>query len=475
MNRIGFGAKLAYGAGSMPYAVKDAAFGTFVLFYYTQVLGLSGTYTGLAIFLSVLWDAVSDPLIGAWSDRLHTRWGRRHPLLVAGALPLGLSFVMLFCPADFVLGTQGALFTWLLVSVLMVRTFLTVFIIPHTAMGAELTDDYEERTSIVNFRTNLGWIAGVLLPAICLWLIFGEVDGKDGRFIVENYYVYAWASCAVVLIAAAVCVMGSARFIPRLKEVASRGSPSPGFGGMLRDALDTLKNSNFRRIIIFEIAVGGTMGIGGALQMIVWTYYWELSTNQISSLALAALIAVAVLFPAMRKIAARWEKQTLLRVAVAGLVFNTLWFVPGRMLGLLPDNGTQLLYALVFFQAFLGAGLTILRTVSLHSIMADIADEHELATGKRQEGVFFAAAAFSVKFVMGFGYMIGGPLLDLIGLKAGIAPGDVSADALFGIGLLVGPVVALLLLIPWWMTIQIDVSRDRLAQVHEKLGVGGAT
>jgi GPH family glycoside/pentoside/hexuronide:cation symporter len=186
MSQISFGNKLAYGVGSMPYAAKDAAFGTFVLFFYTQVLGLSGSLTGLAIFISVLWDAVSDPMVGAFSDRLKSRWGRRHPLMIVGALPLAFSFVMLFSPIESVLGTQWPLFGWLLVSVLMMRTFLTVFYIPQNAMGAELTDDYHERTSIVSFRTNLGWIAGVALPAVSLVLLFHEVDGQDGRFIFEN-------------------------------------------------------------------------------------------------------------------------------------------------------------------------------------------------------------------------------------------------------------------------------------------------
>ena len=92
--------RLVYGSGVVNYALKDAAFGVFVLFYYKQVLGLSGTLTGLAIALSVLWDAISDPLVGAWSDRLRSRWGRRHPLMVASVLPLALSFIGLFWPTD---------------------------------------------------------------------------------------------------------------------------------------------------------------------------------------------------------------------------------------------------------------------------------------------------------------------------------------------------------------------------------------
>lgn len=468
MSQIGFGAKLSYGMGSMPYAVKDAAFGTFVMLYYTQVLELSGSLTGLAIFISVLWDTVSDPLVGAWSDRIKTRWGRRHPMLVAGAIPLGLSFVMLFHPILSVQGTQWPLFFWLLISVLSVRTFLTVFIIPHTAMGAELTEDYLERTSIVNFRTNLGWIAGVTLPAVALKLIFDSVDGTDGRFVVENYYQYGWASFAVVVIASGICIFGSKQFIPRLKEVAKRANPTPGLKGMIHDTLETLKNLDFRRIMVLEIAVGATMGIQGALNMIAWTYFWGLSINEISLVLFASLPAVALMFPGMKWLAKKWEKQTLLRFAVAGLVINTAWFVPGRLLGILPENGTTILFGLVFFQAMIGTALTIIRSVNLHSILADIADEHELRTGRRQEGVFFAAAAFAVKFVMGFGYIVGGPLLDYVGLQ-GVAPEDATAESLFGIGVFMGPVMVLCLLVPWWMAMRLQVSQKRLDDVQTRL------
>ena len=85
---------------------------------------------------------------------------------------------------------------------------------------------------------------------------------------------------------------------------------------------------------------------------------------------------------------------------------------------------------------------------------------------------FFAAAAFATKFVMGFGYMVAGPLLDIIGLEAGVAPGDVPDTALLGIGIIMGPVLALLYVVPWWMSTKLDVSKERLAEVHSKLRSG---
>lgn len=470
MDGIGTRARLTYAVGSIPYAIKDAAFSAFVLFFYTQVLGLSGSLTGLAIFLSVVWDAVSDPLIGAWSDRLHTRWGRRHPMMVAGAPPLALSFVMLFHPPEAVLDSQGLMFAWLLISVLMVRTFLTVFYIPQKAMGAELTDDYQERTSIVNARTNIAWVAGVTLPALSLPFLFGALDGQDGRFVISNYHSYGLLSALAVLISAGICIYGTRQFIPRLLAVAARNEVSSGFRGMVRDTLGTLQNANFRRILIFEVAVGATLGIQGALNMITWTYFWELSTQQTAYVMLSSLVAVVVMYPSIGYLSARWEKQQLLVFAVAALVFNTLWLVPGRLLDVLPANGTPLLFALVFIQSLITTALVILRTVTLHSIMADIADENELTSGRRQEGVFFAATTFALKFIMGFGYMVAGPLLDFVGLETGVAPGDASASALFGIGIVIGPVMALCLLVPWWMSTRLDVSRARLEEVQAALG-----
>ena len=91
-------ARILYGSGGAVYAVKEAAYSMFVLMFYTQVLGLSGTITGVALSLALVWDAITDPLIGGWSDKLHSRFGRRHPFLALSILPLGLGFIGLFTP-----------------------------------------------------------------------------------------------------------------------------------------------------------------------------------------------------------------------------------------------------------------------------------------------------------------------------------------------------------------------------------------
>ena len=106
--------RAGYGLGGMTFSVKEAAYSTFVLLFYTQVLGLAGTAAGIALAVAVIFDAVSDPVIGAWSDRLESRWGRRHPFMVAGTLPMGLGFIGLFTVPDSVMASQTLMTLWVM-------------------------------------------------------------------------------------------------------------------------------------------------------------------------------------------------------------------------------------------------------------------------------------------------------------------------------------------------------------------------
>ncbi len=259
-------ARLLYGSGIINYALKEAAFGAFVLFYYKQVLGLSGSLTGLAIALSVLWDAVSDPLVGAWSDRLRSRWGRRHPFMVASVLPMALSFIALFHPPEATLGTQLPLFYWLLGTVVALRTALTFFMVPYLALGAEISSDYHERTRLANTRTNLGWFVGVLVPTSALLMLFPDRNGIDGRFIGDNYHLYGWMCAAGVIGSSILCLRGTWRYIPQLPAAEEESGR-----GIWRSIFETFRNRNFRYLVVLDTALGGMAGIIGALLMVTYT------------------------------------------------------------------------------------------------------------------------------------------------------------------------------------------------------------
>ena len=456
--------KLVYGSGAITFALKDAAFAIFVLFYYKQVLGLSGTLTGLAIALSVLWDAISDPLVGAWSDRLRSRWGRRHPLMVASVLPLALSFIALFWPPQQVLGSQLTLFYWLLGTVLMLRTALTLFMVPYLALGAEISSDYHERTSLANARTNLAWFVGVLVPATSLAFLFTSDSGIDGRFIVSNYQRYGLLSALGVICASWICLRGTWDYIPTLPKV----SDAPG-NGLWRDIRDTFRNRNFRWVVSLETIIGGIGGIIATLLMVYYTYFWQLDTAEISFLfAGPPLLAVLLVTISSRFVNKRLEKQQLLSLSCIGGALNLLWLTPLALMDVLPQNH-MLVLALISLNWMIHIAFVIIRTVSAFSLLADIADEQDLSTGKRQEGVMFAAAFFAAKFISGLGYLVAGPFLDLIGLQAGMQPGETPASVFWGLGLVMGPGLALTLMIPAWMTFKIKLNMKSQQETQQAL------
>ena len=444
---------MLYSSGVVNYALKDAAFATFVLFYYKQVLGLSGTLTGLAIAISVVWDAISDPVVGAWSDNLRSRWGRRHPFMIASVLPLALSFVMLFAPPELALNTQLSLFLWLLASVILLRTALTLFMIPYLALGAEITADYHERTHIASARTNFGWFMGIMAAASAMYFLFSDTGGTDGRFIPENYLHYGWLNAIVVLVFSVLCIRGTWHYIPGLiKTTAARNE------NILRHIIATFSNRNFRFVVLLETAVGGMGGIVSALMMVTFTYFWELSTLQISLLLGGPpLLAVAFVTFSSRFLNKHLEKQHVLQLSCALGALNLLWLTPMKLLGWLPDD-MGIVFALVFLNYAIWVGMSILRTIANHALLADIADEHELATGMRQEGVMFSAAFFAAKFISGFGYLVAGPFLDIIGLEAGALPGETPGSVTLGLGLIMGPGLALLMLVPLWVSLKLNLT-----------------
>ena len=123
----------------------------------------------------------------------------------------------------------------------------------------------------------------------------------------------------------------------------------------------------------------------------------------------------------------------------------------------MPENSNWV-FALIYFNWSIHMTMTILRVIAVQTLLADIVDEQELASGKRQEGVMFAAAFFSAKFISGFGYLVAGPFLDLIGLEAGVKPGEAPQQVIWGLGLIMGPGLAVTMLVPMWMSLKLRAS-----------------
>ena len=461
--------KLSYGIGQAAEGIKNNAFNLFLLFYYVQVHGLSASLAGGALFIALCFDAVSDPVVGYLSDSWRSRWGRRHPFMYASAIPLAVSFYFTFVPPDGL--SQTGLFIWLTVFTVLTRGAMTLYHVPHIALGAELSDDYEERTAIVGYRTAFA-IIGSLLVFGSVALFFPESeDGARGQMENANYPPFALTCALVMWITIWVSAIGTHKYIPRLPKVPPRSEPFRVFG-VVNETVVALHNANFRSLFLGLVVFFVMVGVNVALNFFMFTFFWELDATDMQAVLIIYPIGVLLGIPLTKYFHRRFDKKPAIVWGVAWWVSLQLLPVTLRLLGFFPENdAATLVYVLAGIALIQGLGVSV-GTVSFGSMVADIVDEQELKTGRRQEGIFFAAVSFAGKATSGLGGLIAAVSLDLIDWPQGEAirtAADMDPEMIVRLGLLFGPGVAVFGFATVWMFSLYRLDRDAHAAILVEL------
>jgi Na+/melibiose symporter-like transporter len=424
-----------YGFGSIAEGVKDTAFNTFLLFYYNEVLGLSGTLSGTAIFFALCVDAVTDPLIGSISDNFRSRWGRRHPFMYASALPMAVSFWFLFNPPAG--AEQTTLFVWFTVFAVLVRASMTLYSIPSNSMVAELTSSYDDRTSLVSWRFMFGWGGGLCMTQVAYRIFFPDVGETSGLLNAAAYGGFSLVAAITIFIAILVCTAGTHRLIPSMRQPANTTAFS--FQVFRSDFRAVFRNRSYLMLLIASLLASTAAGFNTAVGLYMSRYFWDFDPDQIAQIALFLGISLFFGIALARPLTVRFEKK---RSAVALTAFGvSIGPLPIflRLAGLMPANGDPLLLPLMIGHAVLLVTALITIGILFASMIADTIDESELATGKRQEGMFSSAITFTAKATSGLGVFAAGIALDLIDFPTQADPGDVPKETVTALGYAVGP------------------------------------
>ena len=420
-----------YGLGSIAYGVKNNGFSYFLMFYYNQVLGLPASLAGTAILIAMIFDAISDPLVGVWSDNTHSRWGRRHPFMYASVFPVAFVYFFLWHPPEDL--SQFSLFLYLTVAAVLVRFFITLYEIPSTSIVAELTDDYDERTRLLSLRYMFGWYGGIAM-AFLMWKVFGVNYGMDSA---EAYRLYGSVGALAMLLATGVSALGLHSRIPYLKQPPPREVFS--LGRLLRNIRITLSNRNFAALFFAGLFAAIGAGVSTNFYTYINRYFWEFSSDEVGdivlSLFLSALLA-AILAP---KITARFDKRnSAIGIYAISIVYGALPVVL-RLLGWFPENGNPWLFWIMLVHQVSDVTLIVMFGIVQSSMLADIVEDSEARTGRREEGLFFAARTFAEKATSGLGAFFAGIALEIIQFPIDAVPGEVPEEVLFDLGLLYGP------------------------------------
>jgi Na+/melibiose symporter-like transporter len=464
--RVPWRIKLWYAGGQAGESIKNFGFTTLLFIYYNQVLGLSGTWTGIGVAIALVADAVSDPAVGSWSDGYQSRWGRRHPFMLWSILPLSLFFFALFWPPAGL--EQFELFLWFTTFSVLLRTALTFFHVPYLSLGAELSQDYQERTQIVAVRTVLGSLASLGVAAIAWNFFFVSTPGNPTPQLTrEPYFLYALLGAAVMGVALFASTIFTA---PAIERLAGSAQAPRRFSvrQVYVDLFEALRNQSFRALFLGTLIYFVYSGTHGALAMHLKTFFWTLDTVAIQWWQYAAIVG-GVLGVPFAPLFNRWlDKKWTVIVGVLGAAVAGTGPVLLALVGLMPDDPAVLVPLLVGL-AFAGTFVGVQAAISVASMMGDIADEHELHRGTRQEGIYFGSYSFSQKCTGALGNMLAGFAIDLIGLDPNTRPGEVSEAVLFDFGLTY-VVIASLLVLSTWIFFPYSLDRKRHAEIVDTLG-----
>lgn len=434
--RVGIITEALYGLGAVSSGIKMRALTAFLLLFYNQALGLSPTKVAFIISAILVVDAICDPLVGFFSDRWSSRWGRRHPFMYASAAPLAIGFFLLWNPPGG--WSENATLGWLAACLIVIRVSDTFFELPSAALAPELIDDYDGRTRIVNFRIFFRTIAGLLVTVLGLQVFMRErADGSGGATSPDGYFGFSLTLSVLIFAVILISAISTHRFIPFLRRPvtqAVRGSFWKDVWGILRNrsALVMLGVGVFQ-----SIAAGTKTG----LDLYFGLYFWELSQAQLSSLAglgaAGAMVGGLIVTSISRKLG---KKRGTITCYTLGLLTGVIPIIL-RMAGLLPPNGSNVILLILSAEAFLHGVLYVSTAVMMNSMLADVVEDVAVASGKRSEGLLFSADQFFTKAVSGLGVIITGVLLTSIAFPRDAKPGAVDPETIANLAWLYLPTV----------------------------------
>lgn len=455
--RVRWPTLILYGVGACSTGIKMRALSSFLLIFYNQAMGMSPARVAFAITLITVFDAVVDPLTGHLSDNFRSKWGRRHPFMYASALPIAFAFYFLWNPPAWV--TSDGLFFYLLACLMVLRLFDTFFELPSIALAPELIEDYDRRTVIVSLRIFFRTLAGALFTVAAFQIFLPESSG--GVTERDGYGNFALAGSAVMLVSILLSALATHRFIPWLRKPEGDGATKASQRDFFGDVLRLVRVPAARIMLITGMLVAVASGARTGLDLYFGLYFWELSQNQLS--LMASLTAAATLLGAfvVGPLAARVGKRNAVLVVYIAGFLNGALPVLLRLLGWLPENGSQALLAILATEYFLQGLLYVMSAAAMNSMLADVVEEIEVRTGKRAEGLLFSADAFFSKAVSGLGILISGGILALIAFPAKARPGSVPAETLWELGAVYLPSVGLLTLVVIFTLSRFPIDRGR--------------
>lgn len=449
MKKLSVLTKMKYGVGDFGMAVVTAMLQFSMLFYYTDVVGVKPGLAGTAMLVGkITWDLINDTLFGYLEDKTKSRWGKRRPYLIFGALPFALSFWGVFSIPK---GLGDTAYFFLIIgSFILFDTFHTLTATAYSAMTAEITEDYNERTSLSTYRmvfSVIGYISGAGVSGV-LADIFSKSFGVS---VAEG-----WSLVALTFgVLGGISMLIPGLFLKYTPAVKSKPSELPPF----KSILSTFKNKPF----VMYVIITSIMSISFTMVTTMLNYYiaHRLDMEESGLLIMLAMMGTLAIFLVpcgilMNKIGKAKAYALGLTIASAALI----------VVFLLPGGPNPLIFILA---AIAGLGFSA-QWVCPHSMIPDVIEYDELMTGERREGVYYGVHATSGKITGALASAACGWGLELGNYVDNLQPGQTQPEgAVLAIRIMFALVPAFFLLVCVPLLLKYPITKESHAEVMRKL------
>jgi Na+/melibiose symporter-like transporter len=384
--------------------------------------------------------------------------------MLVAMLPYLAALLAIFNPpADL---PEGALFAWYLAFAILVRSFLTLFTVPHMALGAELSEDYTERTRIATGRNVMGYIGGLTIQ-VTAWFLIIPVATSAGN-PADGYRQVGFIAAAIALIGMIAAWSATYNRIPYLTQI-SEAQRSRAWWKAFTDIFELFRVHSARIMLLGTFLLVLKLGVANTLLLHVNNFFWGFSSEQIGVFMLTVFLSLPPAVWLANRGAARLGKRRAAVALVTGVALTHPLVVTAHLFGLTPPAGSNALLALVCCVLFVNQSFSIAAINVSSAMLPDVADELELHTGRRQEGILNAGTMLIQKVMFGLGAFFAGLVIDYVGMGGIAAISEVTPTMFQRLGWIYGPGLSSLTLAGACIYSLYRLDRERLTEVQARL------
>ncbi|MBU7584657.1 MAG: MFS transporter [Nostoc sp. TH1S01] len=458
--KLDFKTKLAYGAGDLGPAVTANISIFFLLVFFTNVAGIPAGLAGSVLLIGKIWDAINDPFVGLLTDKTKSRrWGRRLPWMLYGAIPFSIFFFLQWIVPQFSSDRSAniwALFWYYVVIGLISQVFYTVVNLPYTAMTPELTQDYDERTSLNSFRFTFS-IGGSILSLILAQIVFSHIADRQ-----QQYFILAIICAVISVVSLYWCIFGVRDRILAFeaKRIQLEESPSISF-------FEQLKIVFTNRPFLFVIGIYLFSWLAVQITASIIPYFatdcMHLTEADVPTVMIAVQGTALIMLFVWSNLSTKIGKKVVYFLGMS------LWIIAASGLFFLQPGQLVLMYVMAVMA---GVGVSTAYLVPW-SMIPDVIELDELQTGQRREGIFYGFMVLLQKFGLAFGLFLVGNALQSAGFKEAVAGQSTlpvqPESALTAIRFAVGPIPTVCLICGLVLTYFYPITREMHAEILLKL------